>query len=677
FLLDNKNKLSIVYLKKALKSAEVNSSKESDPYAEILTKTGIYYLNLEKNPDIAISYFKRSIAIYEEKEGDNVLANNNIIEKKKALVGYATALILKYNSTNQINLLYKADTIFANELNKLNDVSNSLAYSDKLLLIEMADPLYNLAIKNSNDILKLTENKIYANKVFNYTERSKSSALLSAVVGEHALKTSDIPIETFNFEHQLKDEINGLQQLLENEKTEDKPSVANIGFFERKLLILINKYDSLIVDIEDKYPKYYSVKYGTKAISPNQVKQNLSNDEAIIEYKLTDSVLYIITITNNDFNVSSIAVDSSFYNSLDYIVSIKSVNLSEENFKKFNDFKYHSNYLWQLLIESSNSLIENKRLIIIPDGILGYLPFDLLIENNSISDSINYRDLPYLIRSHPISYAYSATLKYNTYFNAKSDIPKKSILAFAPLYRGSKLNKNSTLLPPLPFAKEEALKIVANRGGDVFVDEDATKSNFLKYASSNNILHLAMHTIINDSLPMQSKLVFYCDDDDDISSSYMFTHELYNMNLNASMVVLSACNTGTGDLKKGEGIMSLARGFVYSGVPSIVMTLWEVQDASGSLIMNKYYDYLNAGNSKDFALQQAKLSVLKDANMAKAHPFFWSTYIISGDTSSLIVAKEKAASNTSDYYWIFGMLAVLVASIFLFYRLKKHPVQVS
>ncbi len=241
--------------------------------------------------------------------------------------------------------------------------------------------------------------------------------------------------------------------------------------------------------------------------------------------------------------------------------------------------------------------------------------------------------------------------------------PKNNILAFAPIYSTS---NNKSHLQPLPFAKQEAVNIVEKQGGTIYYDKEATKNNFILHAGSSNILHLAMHTIINDSLPMQSKLVFYNNEKDN-ASHYMFTHELYNMNLNASMVALSACNTGNGDLRKGEGIMSLARGFVYAGVPSIVMTLWEVQDASGSIIMDKYYEYLKQGSTKDIALQQAKLDVLRDANMAKSHPFFWSTYIVSGDTTSIEMHK-----NNSKYYWVILMFSILVIVItFSILRRKK------
>jgi len=654
----NNNSLCINYYKKALQSANQLYGSYSDQSADILSQIGAFYLNNINNADSAIFYYNKSISTFNKNKGDTEGANLNIVQEGEAQVGYASALLLKFKQTRNIEQLTEADTIFMKVLSKMEKIRNNLSNDNKLLLIELIDPVYNLAINNSYELYKYTNDTSYIENIFNYIEKNKSSALLSAVNTENALKTSDLPEDTFKYEHLLKDEINGLSQLLENENTKENPNNNKINFFENKLLNLIVTYDSLILAIEQNYPKYYSVKYDRSVINVADIKNNLKDDEAIIEYQLADSVLYLLTFTKNDFNIKEVAIDTNFYNSLKYIISIKEIDLNSESNRKFNEFMHNSHKLWKTLIEPVNSLLNNKRLIIIPDDLLGYLPFDLLIEYDFETDSINYRDLPYLIKSHPISYSYSATLKYNTYFNTKKKKPTHNILAFAPLY-----SENNSGLMNLPFAKKEVLSIVNNQGGRAFYDDQATKENFLKHAGSNNILHLAMHAIINDSLPMQSKLVFY-NDNSNTTSNYMFTHEIFNMDLNASMVTLSACNTGTGKFSKGEGIMSLARGVIYAGVPSIVMTLWEVQDASGSIIMDKYYDYLSQGMTKDIALQQAKLNVLLDANMAKSHPFFWSSYIINGDASEIEIRNYSSFY----YYWIIAFLLILIIVIVSHYR---------
>jgi CHAT domain-containing protein len=143
-----------------------------------------------------------------------------------------------------------------------------------------------------------------------------------------------------------------------------------------------------------------------------------------------------------------------------------------------------------------------------------------------------------------------------------------------------------------------------------------------------------MHTILDDDNPMYSKLVF-TQTEDSLNDGLLNTHEIYNMKLKARMVVLSACNSGDGKFLKGEGVMSLARGFFYSGCPSLIMTLWTVEDLSGSVLMSSFYKYLSQNYPKDVALQQAKLAYLESADNLKSHPYFWSGYVAIGDTEEL------------------------------------------
>jgi CHAT domain-containing protein len=165
-----------------------------------------------------------------------------------------------------------------------------------------------------------------------------------------------------------------------------------------------------------------------------------------------------------------------------------------------------------------------------------------------------------------------------------------------------------------------------------------------------------------------SELVF-APETKDTGSNVLHTYEVYGLNLNADMVTLSACNTGSGKLQKGEGIMSLARGFIYAGVPSVVMTLWEVQDKSGYEIMRRFYQHLKDGHPKDVALQKAKIEFIKGSNMLKAHPYFWSSYILSGDSSTLQI--NESAWNINYAAFAIIIAAILLASLIFLKRKKR------
>ncbi len=206
-------------------------------------------------------------------------------------------------------------------------------------------------------------------------------------------------------------------------------------------------------------------------------------------------------------------------------------------------------------------------------------------------------------------------------------------------------------LVPIPGVKDEVQMINRLVDGDVWLDEEATETRFKQDAENYDILHLAMHTIVNNEDPMYSKLAFV-QNIDSLNDGFLNTYEIYNMRFNARMAVLSSCKTGFGKLLKGEGVMSLARGFMYAGCPSIIMTLWEVSDKSGARLMQDFYKSLKKGKTKAEALQKSKLEFLKTADKLKANPYFWSTYVIIGDTSPMYEKKRRYL------YWLLAIALI-------------------
>lgn len=172
-----------------------------------------------------------------------------------------------------------------------------------------------------------------------------------------------------------------------------------------------------------------------------------------------------------------------------------------------------------------------------------------------------------------------------------------------------------------------------------------------------------MHTIINNSNPMFSKLAF-TEVSDSTEDGLLNTHEIYNMNINARLAVLSSCSSGEGILRKGEGVMSLARAFMYAGCPSIVMTLWVVEDKSGIRLMTEFYKEIARGTSKDEALRKSKLKFIEEENLTRAHPFYWATYICVGTSEPLFYPAGRVIL-------IFGMIIIAVTALILIKRFLK------
>ena len=180
---------------------------------------------------------------------------------------------------------------------------------------------------------------------------------------------------------------------------------------------------------------------------------------------------------------------------------------------------------------------------------------------------------------------------------------------------------------PLPASHREADAL----DGVILSQREATKRNFVRYTDEASIIHLATHAIVNDEDPLRSYIVFYPHNEAD-SSYKLFAHELYNISLDKThLAFLSACETASGKLVAGEGIMSLSRAFSYAGCPNLVTSLWKAEDHSTAYISERFYHYLHDGRDFAAALRQAKLDLLRDKQYAQFHdPSYWSHLVFVG-----------------------------------------------
>ena len=213
-----------------------------------------------------------------------------------------------------------------------------------------------------------------------------------------------------------------------------------------------------------------------------------------------------------------------------------------------------------------------------------------------------------------ISYTYSVTFMAESMKRERRF--SNRLIAFAPSYTepldiGSVLMNRQIVngvLPDLPYAKQEAEYVSSVTNGRLYENEQASETVYKNESGKYDIIHLAMHTILNDKDPMYSTLIF-SSATDSTDDNYLKTYEVYSIPLLAKMVVLSSCNSGSGNLYSGEGILSLARGFMYSGSESVVMAMWEIEDRSGTEIVKSFYDNLKRGYSKSSSLRTGTIEV--------------------------------------------------------------------
>ncbi|MGC8864353.1 MAG: CHAT domain-containing protein, partial [Bacteroidales bacterium] len=421
---------------------------------------------------------------------------------------------------------------------------------------------------------------------------------------------------------------------------------------------LERELESHIQIIKKNYPSYYARKYEGKGIDISSLQNAISAAESIIEYTLSDSTLYVFILNQQGLSIFMQKPPACFFSAVPEFLTAIQAGLTVDANTQYHTFINHAYLLYEILIKPYSALLQTPKIIVIPEGILSHLPFEALLSKTVNQQIPDYRKLPYLMNDYCIRYAYVSTNllipeKKNTLFN--------KVAAFAPVtFKGTPgtllggLNLYPENLPDLPYSLEETRKIVRMTGGDLFEREKASESNFKQLAPNYRIIHLATHTWIDTLNPFFSKFVMY-NQPDSIEDNLMSTYEISNLTLPASLVVLNSCNSGTGNAMAGEGVFNLARGFFYAGIPSVLATLWEVDDNIGSDIVQRFYRKLMRGIPADEALWESQREYLRDADRLKAHPYFWSPYGFVGQ--SKIIKIEQPAR------W--GFLVLLATGVVL------------
>lgn len=532
--------------------------------------------------------------------------------------------------------------------------------ASQIILNNEVRSIIDLGVVVAYELFKETKQMSYISIAYNFSEKGKAIILLSALRGLEAKSASNLPGQVSKLENILALDIANYDKLLYMERQKNNPDDSRIKFWSDQVFSLRLQQDSLLLTIRQSNPEYFRLKYDYSTISADSALFSLDSDQAIIEYHIADSLVFGFILADNKINVKKLCSKSELKSRID---SLQQYFLRKDFFNagqdEFNAIATLSNDLYEILIWPFEKEITGKRLIIVPDGELGYLSFDLLLKEKPEINELNYKTLQWLIRSNPLSYSSSATIFFEQ-MKHKAGKVNGNVLAFAPSYNYNASERNSgnsdsALLNLIPMVgtKEEINSI-----SDLFktrrlFDNQATETNFKEIAGKYSILHLAMHTIIDDQNPLYSRLVFTMPEKNSGDDGYLNTYELFGLPLSGQLAVLSACNTGSGKLERGEGIISLARGFFYAGIPSVVMTLWEVEDHSSADLVALFYKNLRDGYATDIALQKAKLEFLEKAGQLQSHPYFWAGYVNIGKTKPI-------SFQTS---WNTISLVVLIASI--------------
>ena len=536
-----------------------------------------------------------------------------------------------------------------------------LSENSKLFLQENTAKVYEKALSICYRLYNLTKSDEYLNSAFFFFEKSKASVLSEAIQTSDLNRIKGVDQAVLEKEVTLGRHVKSLELKLADTRVEDNDSVQYQ--LKKDLFHAKARMDSLENVIRSHFPDYHALKYNMAVTTADSVQAGLDEDSLVISFFEGDSTWYMMSLAKHNFSLNQVS------KSLLSVEELESFRAVLSDFRSLpSEYYPGARMIYETLLQPVLQKHTGvQRLIIVPDGILNYIPFDALI-SKPVDVGETFRSPSYLIRDYAISYRNSLTLYAQ--HNRPERKYEKRYVGFAPSYLSNSLTYHGELasrqeLSPLMGTREEVSVAGDIFEGIKFLDKKATEYNFKNLPYSASILHLAMHALVDDKEPMRSRLIF-TNETDTIEDGNLNAYEIYHLPLESELAVLSACNTGLGKINRGEGVLSLSRAFMYAGCANIVMSMWRAQDQSTSQIMGKLFQNLENGLHKDKALRQAKLYYLQQADPLQSHPAHWATFMLFGDQQPL------SGKSDNSYFWVLGLIAGLVVSATYLYKRKHH-----
>jgi CHAT domain-containing protein len=561
--------------------------------------------------------FKTLIPNYSHKK--KILPNQSSLYSETVLLDALDLQAAIFQKQNQFKkaldayaLSFHIEALFANllvyENSKIINQTRVRNRTEKCIAIY--DLLYQKEKKSS-----------YIESAFQLAERTKSGVLKSYLAqNKTATKEEKLYLE------QLQ---NWNNEII---KEQQKGVLADIS----KINEAIKKQNELMLSLKNIRIK--NAGFVPENLDTNALFSKLEKDKAVMVYYFSGyEKMYYFTLENKQIKLNSFSNTAhsiaKIWQFLDYFSDANTITNDIKGYNKKGKIAF------DLLKLPKNTI--HKNLLIVPDGILNFLPFEALITKETATS--NFAKMNYLLNDFKIAYNNSATF----YLNAKPLLTgQQTVLGIFPVFENTNYE--------LAFSKAEMQSIKTNFEGKFFENTTATFNNFKTNAAKYSILHLSTHASSGD-IEMPASIKFY---DQEILYS-----ELYNLKINPDLVVLSACETGIGKLYKSEGAMSIARGFQFAGAQNLLFSLWKVNDYTTSIFMDDFYKNIKNNPSYFEANANTKLNFLNSKSIpnAKKSPYYWSAFVYYG-------ALEPQKNTTNYIFYSIGLLIL----IGLFLILKRN-----
>lgn len=507
----------------------------------------------------------------------------------------------------------------------------------RLFLGKIKHAAHSRPIDIGIQLYQLTQKSEYLEEVYFFDQRNKASVLSLNVKMQELSAAGPESNDLFRRESSIKSAITRLSLKAATQTDSVQFAALNASIRDREI-----ELDKIREEINAD-PRRNQLLAAEKIPTINQLQRKLDNTTALLSFHLSEEELLVLVITAIRFEYYQSPVSKKFFSEIE---SLKSSLYQSAPEQRYNGAGSATWLYQQLLAPLLPALVQTKRLIIIPDDELFHLPFEALQDENR----------NYLLQKFSIQYQYSSAL-LGSDVNSKSS---GSVLSFAP-FSGAGYRDSSVTLSSLPASANE----VQQQNGTNLPDSLATKENFLALANQYPIVHLATHASVNNDDPQLSFISFYPGN----RQSRLYAQEIYDLRLDSTkLVILSACETGTGQLVKGEGLMSLSRAFAYAGCPGIITSLWKAEDKTTSFITQRLHYYLGKNENRDQALRLAKLDLMTspDIEARMKTPNYWAHLIYIGE--------YEPDHKRSNWTWVAAGIVVILLG---YYYLKRKSLPVS
>lgn len=543
--------------------------------------------------------------------------------------------------------------------------------TSRLQLQAVAYRLYESAMALVHQLYQRTREARYADAALAFSDKTKAMALLAQRREDRALHFAQLPDSLLEQERALAAQLSLLDRNISSVRDTTQRLQLQATRFD-----LQRAHDRLVTHVETHYPSYHQLKYPGPPPSLQTAQRLLTSRQSLFSFFAGDSSLYALLVRSDQVHIQRLKEADSLASRIKAFrqacVAYFQAATPTDSLYRATAAAYAqaAHALWQQLIAPFSEAL-TEEVILVPDGVLAYLPFEALLQALPTSPE-TFRDHAYLLGKHVFTYHFSIQLWADAHMAPRPPRHHNTWLAVAPSFSGHPDSQmalpsagRSAALPPLVHNEAEARLVHELHGGTLLTGSQAKLERFLQEAPQHAYLHLATHARLNLPEEQASFLAFHGPGD---SLGNLYLRDLYGLSLDAELVVLSACETSLGPLKRGEGIYSLARGFAYAGVHSLVSTLWQVNDAQAVKLMRLFYQNLARKLPKHRALRQAKLTYLKAGDHVHAHPFFWASSVQIGNT------RPTGRGGLPAWAWI-GLtgLVTLGGGMLARYVLRRRP----